>query len=82
MTGERHFDHRSKDPDAAGVSLLGWQNKSGLRKIDLSGDLLHLRVGKPARVGKDSQLIAAKSNLGKHITDKKPVIQLIPPLIS
>jgi hypothetical protein len=69
MASKRHLGRAMEDAHTGIIGrIVGWQNERSLAVIHLRRERLHLRVGKPARIGEDRQRIAAKGAVGEDAT--------------
>ena len=58
---------------AVGIGAFRRQHEGRLGKIHLLGNGLHRFVRQAARIGNDSELIAAKAGVGEHVDSLKRV---------
>ena len=68
MAGKGHLSRAMEDAHTGIISrIVGGQDERCLAVVHLRRERLHLCVGQPARIGKDSQRISAEGAIGEDI---------------
>jgi len=73
VTCKWYFRGRREDPHSFGLTLFRRKDKSCLREIEFTSDLLHLLITQTTSFWKDCELIPLKSVLGEDVTDEELV---------
>jgi hypothetical protein len=68
MAGKGHLGRAMEDAHTGIIGrIVGWQDERCLAVVHLRRERLHLPVGKPARIGEDSQRIATEGAVGEDV---------------